>query len=44
MDPNVKEKHKDSNKEKEEPEKLVIVSRITRLPAWYELTKINQAK
>ena len=46
MDPKVKEKHeeehKDSKKEKEEPEQLVIVSRITRLPTWYELTKSNQ--
>jgi hypothetical protein len=31
MDPRAKEKHEDSKKE--EPEQLVIVSRITRLPA-----------
>ena len=38
------EEHKYSKKEKEEPEQPVIVSRITRLPAWYELTKRNQAE
>jgi hypothetical protein len=46
MDPKVKEEHeeehKDSKKEKEEPEQPVIVSRITILPARYELTKRNQ--
>ena len=31
-------------RKKEEPEQPVILSRITRLPAWYELTKRNQAK
>ena len=31
-------------REKEKPEQLVIVLRITRLPAWYELNKSNQAE
>jgi hypothetical protein len=31
-------------RKKEKPEQLVIVSRITRLPALYELTKSNQAE
>jgi hypothetical protein len=30
--------------EKEKTEQPVIVSRITRLSAWYELTKRNQAE
>jgi hypothetical protein len=31
-------------RKKENPEQLVIVSRITRLPSRYELTKRNQAE
>jgi hypothetical protein len=31
-------------REKENPEQPVIISRITRLPAWFEPTKINQAE
>jgi hypothetical protein len=31
-------------RKKEEPEQPVIVSRITRLPAGYELTKSNQSR
>jgi hypothetical protein len=31
-------------RKKENPEQLVIVSRITRLPASHELTKSNQAE
>jgi hypothetical protein len=29
-------------REKEKPEQPVIISRITRLPTWYELTRNNQ--
>ena len=44
--PKVKEKHEEEHEDskKEEPEQPVILSRITRLPAWYELTKSNQAE
>ena len=45
MDPNAKEKHEEEHedsKKEEKPEQPVIVSRITTLPAWYELTKSNQ--
>jgi hypothetical protein len=31
-------------RKKEKPEQPLIVSRITRLPARYEITKSNQAK
>jgi hypothetical protein len=31
-------------REKEKPEQPVIISRITRLPAWFELTRNNQAE
>ena len=31
-------------RKEEKPEQPVIVSRITRLPAWYELTKSNQSE
>ena len=31
-------------RKKEKPEQPVIVLRITRLPAWYELTKRNQVE
>jgi hypothetical protein len=31
-------------REKEKPEQPVIISRITRLPAWSEPTRSNQAK
>jgi hypothetical protein len=31
-------------REKEKPEQPVIISRITRLPAWSELTRNNQAE
>ena len=44
MDPRFKEKHEeehDDSKKEENPEQPVIISRITRLPAWYES---NQAE
>ena len=45
MDPRAKEKHEEhEDSKKEESEQPVIISRITRLPAWYELTKSNQAE
>ena len=46
MDPRAKEKHEEEHEDskKEESEQPIIVSRITRLPAWYELTKSNQAE
>ena len=45
MDPKVNEKHEEhEDSKKEEPEQPVIVSRITRLPVWYELIKSNQAE
>jgi hypothetical protein len=31
-------------REKEKPEQPVIVSRITRLPAWFEPTRSNQVE
>jgi hypothetical protein len=31
-------------REKEKPEHPVIISRITRLPAWFEPTRSNQAE
>jgi hypothetical protein len=31
-------------REKEKPEQPVIISRITRLPAWFEPTRSNQAE
>jgi hypothetical protein len=31
-------------RKKEKPEQLVIIPRITRLPAWFELTRSNQEK
>ena len=31
-------------REKEKPEQPVIISRITRLPVWFELTRNNQAE
>ena len=31
-------------REKEKPEQLVIIPRITRLPAWFEPTRSNQAE
>jgi hypothetical protein len=31
-------------REKENPKQLVIISRITRLPAWSEPTRRNQAE
>jgi hypothetical protein len=31
-------------REKEKPEQPVIISRITRLPAWFESTRSNQAE
>jgi hypothetical protein len=46
MDPRAKEKHEEEHEDskKDESEQPVIVSRITRLPARYELTKSNQAE
>jgi hypothetical protein len=46
MDPKSKENMRKNTKiprKKEKPEQPVIVSRVTRLPARYELTKSNQA-
>jgi hypothetical protein len=31
-------------REKEKPEQPIIISRITRLPAWFEPTRSNQAE
>jgi hypothetical protein len=46
MNPKIKEKHEEEHvdSKKEEPEQPIILSRITRLPARYELTKSNQVE
>ena len=45
MDPKAKEKHEEEHEDsKEEREARTTVSRITRLPARYELNKSNQAE
>jgi hypothetical protein len=44
MDPRTKEKEEHEDSKKEESEQPVIVSRITRLPAYYELTKRQSSR
>jgi hypothetical protein len=44
MDPITKMRNMKIPREKEKPKQPVIIPRITRLPAWFEPTRRNQAE
>jgi hypothetical protein len=42
MDPKAKEEHEEEHSKKERKARTTIISRIIRLPAWFEPTRSNQ--